>query len=689
MKATTTHAGGAAMPTLLIANRGEIALRIMRTAKQMGFRTLAVFSDADRGAPHVLAADLAIPIGGNTPQESYLDIGKVIGAALQGNADCVHPGYGFLSENTDFARACSDAGLTFIGPSPEVIELMGNKRRAKEFALQAGVPCIPGYQGTGSDSELTARAAEVGYPLMLKAAAGGGGRGMRVVRGPETLAEQLRSARAESLAAFGSDEIILEKALDNSRHIEIQVFADRHGNCIHLGERDCSIQRRHQKVVEEAPSPAVSPTLRERLGQAAVTLAQACNYTGAGTVEFLLDAEENFYFLEMNTRLQVEHGVTELVTGTDLVAWQLQVAHGEALPLSQADIQIHGHAIEVRLYAEDPEQNFLPQSGKILQWHSPANFAHQSEATQRMRFDHALAEGLEISPYYDPMLGKLMAWGESRDCARGVLSRALGELPLIGPRNNRFFLQQIMQDPVFSAGAAHTGFLNGQFTPAEASPSSRDVARALGVALLHHLSIPALERRAGRANWHSNGMAMPKHYRIDDGHDCQQVELGTAGAQGYLARLPSGLEIAVDLSSAAITPSCASLTCVTLNGIQQRAQWHLAERALVLIFQGRQWTFRDVTYAPARAKHAQSDGCIRAPMEGNLTRICVEVGETVTCGDLLATMEAMKMEHALKADCDGVVSAIDSSAGSQVKSGQPLIQIQVAKEPVEEAASPD
>ena len=678
------------MSTLLIANRGEIALRIMRTARQQGYRTVAIFSDADRGTPHVQAADMAIPIGGNTPQESYLDINKVIAAARESNADCVHPGYGFLSENADFARACDDAGLTFIGPPAAAIELMGNKRRAKDFAARAGVPCIPGYQGAGDHMELTARAADIGYPLMLKAAAGGGGRGMRLVTNPDDLEEQLRSARAESLAAFGSDEIILEKAISNARHIEIQVFADQHGNCIHLGERDCSIQRRHQKVVEEAPSPAVSAALREAMGQAAVTLAQACDYTGAGTVEFLLDAHENFFFLEMNTRLQVEHGVTELITGTDLVSWQLQVAEGKALPAKQSDIRFRGHAIEVRLYAEDPQQDFLPQSGTILRW-SPHSDAHNSlgETQSQLRFDHAVAEGLEISPYYDPMLGKLMAWEETRDAACGQLSRALQELPLIGPRNNRFFLQQILEDPTFCAGAAHTGFLTQQFTPRQTLPVAQDQARALAAALLHHRSIPVSEITAGRANWQSNRPALTRLYRLDDGGDCIDVNLRAINTQCYHAQLPSGEEVTLDLLAPHLAASSVTGGSVAVNDVQQPVQWHVADRQLTLIFQGRQWGFHDVTYAPAESTRTQSDGRIRAPMEGNLTQVCVSVGEVVARGDLLATMEAMKMEHALKADCDGIVSAIDTCPGSQVKSGQILIQIALSQAPVEEASLSD
>ena len=667
------------MPTLLIANRGEIALRIIRTARQRGYHTAAVYSDADHGAPHVLAADTAVCIGGRTPQESYLDIGKLITAAIQVGADFVHPGYGFLSENAQFARACDDAGLVFVGPSAEVIELMGNKRRAKEFALRAGVPCIPGYQGSDDTGTLARQADAVGYPLMLKAAAGGGGKGMRVVRDASGFESRLASARAESLAAFGSDEIILEKALDNARHIEIQVFADQHGNCIHLGERDCSVQRRHQKVVEEAPSPAVSPQLREQMGKAAVALAKACHYTGAGTVEFLLDTQNNFYFLEMNTRLQVEHGVTELVTGIDLVAWQLAVAEGAPLPLKQTEIDCTGHAIEVRLYAENPEQDFLPQSGKIQYW-QPLSPDENGPATKadKLRFDHALAEGLEISPYYDPMLGKLMAWGQNRDAACRRLYRALADLSLIGPRTNRFFLQQIIRDPVFRAGEAHTGFLSQQFHFAASSPQAEENARLVGIVVMHHLTISPADRLGNRANWQNGGPSLFRHYQLKDDKGTFQAKLKPDGKDSYSVSIRPNTLVTDSVSVVHANDSPCGEAALSVNGVMRTVQFALEEHRLTLISEGNQWEFSDITYAPAQVAKSLGSGQIRAPMEGNLTSICVEVGASVSRGDTLATMEAMKMEHSLTADCDGIVSAVKASAGGQVKSGQILIEIELA-----------
>ena len=669
------------MPKLLIANRGEIALRIMRTAKQHGYITLAIFSDADRDAPHVAAADIALPIGGSTPQESYLDIDKIIAAAHRGGADCVHPGYGFLSENARFARACEQAGLTFIGPSAEVIELMGNKRRAKQFAMTAGLPCIPGFAGSDDDAELRLRADEIGYPLMLKAAAGGGGRGMRIAESAQVFDSQLKSARAESLAAFGNDEIILEKVLNHTRHIEIQVFADQYGNCIHLGERDCSVQRRHQKVVEEAPSPAVAPALRKRMGEAAVALAKACHYTGAGTVEFLLDSAENFYFLEMNTRLQVEHGVTELITGTDLVAWQLAVSRGDMLPLTQSEVALHGHAIEVRLYAEDPNREFLPQSGIIHAWEPIDNTSNkQPHTTGSIRFDHALKTGLEVSPYYDPMLGKLMAWGESRGEARNRLASALAELPLIGPRTNRFFLQHILEDSTFAAGAAHTGYLTDQFSPRPLLASIAQTAMALAAALLHHLSLSPYDVRTGRANWHSNGFTAPWQYRISDSEKIALLSMTASSNGSYQVIFESGEKEQIELPCHPLNPIAAQPHPVWINGRQRLVQWSLTGKKLTLIYSGQQWDFSDQTYAPAEVSEVSGSGDIRAPMQGNLTQVCIEVGARVKRGDLVATMEAMKMEHNLKADCDGTVRDIAARAGDQVRSGQKLIRIESARE---------
>ncbi|MFS2127883.1 geranyl-CoA carboxylase subunit apha, partial [Pseudomonas sp. Pseusp97] len=402
---------------ILIANRGEIACRVIRTAHDLGYRTVAVYSEADANARHVQLADEAVCIGPAPVGQSYLKPEAILDAAKRTGAGAVHPGYGFLSENADFARACEAAGIVFIGPGVEAIHLMGSKRLSKIAMLEAGVPCIPGYEGVDQDEATLAREAQrIGYPLMIKASAGGGGRGMRLVTRSEDLAEQLRTARSEAQNAFGSGELILEKAVVQPRHVEIQVFGDSHGHIVYLGERDCSVQRRHQKVIEEAPCPVLTEELRAAMGEAAVKAAASVNYLGAGTVEFLLDASGAFYFLEMNTRLQVEHPVTELVTGQDLVAWQIRVAEGHPLPLTQAQIQLRGHAIEVRLYAEDTGNGFLPQTGQVLRWTPPQ--------LDGIRIDHGLREGQPVTPFYDPMLAKVIAYGATRDEARRKLVRA-------------------------------------------------------------------------------------------------------------------------------------------------------------------------------------------------------------------------------------------------------------------------
>ena len=415
---------------ILIANRGEIALRILRSARALGYRTVAVYSTADAQARHALEADEAVCIGEPLPAQSYLNISAILAAARQTGADAIHPGYGFLAENEDFAQACREAGLVFIGPSPESIRAMGHKAEAKRLMQKAGVPCVPGYDGDDQSSERLAQEAQrIGYPVMIKATAGGGGRGMRKVEQAQAFADALRSAQSEALNAFGSAQVLLERAIVEPRHIEIQVFADRHGNAVHLGERDCSVQRRHQKLIEESPSPAVSVALRERMGHTAVQAVQALGYEGAGTLEFLLDASGEFYFMEMNTRLQVEHPVTEAVTGLDLVEWQLRVAAGEALPLQQSQIQFNGHAIEVRLCAEDPAKGFMPQSGRFCEWSS----------STALRVEHALSADSEVPPYYDSMVAKLISHGAHRQEALRRLRAGLQDTVALGVTTNQAF----------------------------------------------------------------------------------------------------------------------------------------------------------------------------------------------------------------------------------------------------------
>ncbi len=450
---------------VLVANRGEIAVRIIKGCKQQGYATVAVYSEADREALHVQLADAAVCIGPARARDSYLSIAALLSAVQQTGADAVHPGYGFLSERADFAQAVQDLGLTFIGPDPASIAAMGNKSAAKLRMIAAGVPCVPGYQGDDQSYEvLVAEALKIGLPVMVKAAAGGGGRGMRLVHEASTLLANIQSARTEAANAFGSGQLLIEKAVLNARHVEIQVFGDRHGNVIHFGERDCSVQRRNQKVVEEAPSPAVNETLRERMGVSAVAAAKAVSYVGAGTVEFMLAADGAFYFLEMNTRLQVEHPVTEMVYGVDLVEWQLRVAQGEPLPLTQAEVSARrkGWAIEVRLCAEDPAKNFMPQIGTVQRWYTP-----QGEG---LRVDHGLHEGQVLTPHYDSLLGKLTAHGDSREAAREKLIQMLRETVLQGVVSNREFLMQVLSHPAFADGDFSTGFIAQHFPPPASKP---------------------------------------------------------------------------------------------------------------------------------------------------------------------------------------------------------------------------
>ena len=442
---------------VLIANRGEIACRVIRTAKNLGYETVAVYSDADRRARHVILADEAVYLGASPVGESYLDQEKILEAIRKSGADAVHPGYGFLSENESFAKALEERGIVFIGPPASAIALMGSKRESKIAMIEAGVPCVPGYQGNEQDpAVLIQEAKTVGLPVMLKASAGGGGRGMRLVHREEELAEAIQTACSEARNAFGSDEMIIERAVMRPRHIEIQVFADTHGNCISLGERDCSVQRRHQKVIEEAPSPAVNETLRRKMGEAAVRAAKACNYVGAGTVEFLLDENGEFFFLEMNTRLQVEHPVTEMVTGQDLVEWQLRVAAGESLNLTQEDVEIRGHAIEVRLYAEDAANGFLPQTGDLLRF--------DIAELDGCRTDHGVVQGQKVTPHYDPMLAKLIAWGPDRETARRKLNRMLRDSHILGMVTNQGFLTKALNAEDFVKGEATTALIADWFT---------------------------------------------------------------------------------------------------------------------------------------------------------------------------------------------------------------------------------
>ncbi|MFZ3208936.1 MAG: acetyl-CoA carboxylase biotin carboxylase subunit [Geobacteraceae bacterium] len=648
---------------ILVANRGEIAVRIFQSANALGYRTVAVYSEADAEALHVMHADQAVLIGPAAVGESYLRGDKIIEAAKKTGADAIHPGYGFLAENPDFARTCGDAGITFIGPPPDAIAWMGNKRAAKERMLAAGVPCVPGFHGVNlKEEELFEKALAMKFPLMVKAAAGGGGRGMRLVFDKQEFPAAVKSARSEALGAFGNDELIIEKALIDPRHIEIQIFADSHGNVIHLGERDCSIQRRHQKVIEEAPSPAVNAELRQRMGEAAVAAARAVSYVGAGTVEFLLDEEGNFYFLEMNTRIQVEHPVTEIITGLDLVALQLRVAAGMPLGIEQSQVVLQGHAIEVRLYAEDTAGEFLPQTGDVLAWIPPAG--------EGVRVDHALIQGQKVSSHYDPMLAKIIAGGADREEARRRLSRAVEECVLFGVKSNQSFLAQVLVHEEFAKGTATTGFIGQYFQlsqRAERKPS--DLHLGLAAILFHQTGAEQAQERVSLQNWQSSNPG-PRPYKLSfDGREVN-VLLYCADSERYLLRIGDrSLEVTLLRKN-------EREIVFTSGEVQEKAAWHMTKDHVYLNLAGEVHDFTDITLEPAVSGRKIAKGQLVAVMDGRIVAIHVEEGQKVEAGDTLMVMEAMKIEHHIRADIAGVVKPFLTKLNDQVKAQQLLVVVE-------------
>jgi geranyl-CoA carboxylase alpha subunit len=617
------------MKRLLIANRGEIARRVIRTAHRMGIATVAVHSDSDARALHVREATQAVALGGDASADSYLRIDKLVAAARATGADAVHPGYGFLSENAEFAQAVIDAGITWVGPPPASIRALGSKSAAKALAREHGVPVLPGYFGADqADDRLQAEARKVGLPLMVKAAAGGGGRGMRLVTDFAQLAAAIQGARSEAQSAFGSGELLLERALLDPRHVEVQVFCDSHGQGIHLGERDCSVQRRHQKIIEETPSPAVDAALRERMGRCAVDLALAAGYVGAGTVEFLLEGE-SFFLMEMNTRLQVEHPVTEMVTGLDLVEWQLRVARGEPLPLAQEQVAFRGHAIEVRLCAED--EHYTPHSGTVRRFRSPLDGTEAG-----LRFDHAISEGQEVPPYYDSMLGKLIAHAAGRAEAIERLAGALDRLELLGLPTNRRFLAACLRDPRFMAGDARIPFLTeaGDGIREQLEREERSIAAACGVAAL----LP-----------HGPSDALPSRF-------ARPVRLRHRGET---------LDVAVRESVGA---AVARAVAVPLPG----RRWHVQHGAIDLFI-------ADASFdPPGGAGTAGGADELRAPFNGKVIATPVRPGAAVARGDTLVILESMKLEHALAATRDGIVRALHVEPGQQAATSQVLVSLEPA-----------
>jgi len=645
---------------ILVANRGEIALRIMRTAKRLGYGTVAVYSDADRDALHVREADSAVRIGEALPAQSYLRIDAIIAAAKASGASAVHPGYGFLAENEDFARACRDAGLVFIGPSPEAIKAMGNKAGAKEIMQKAGVPVVPGYQGADqSDAAMLAEAKRIGFPVMIKAVAGGGGRGMRLVANVTSFPDALRSARSEAQGAFGDPSVILERAIIDPRHIEIQVFGDRHGNAIHLGERDCSVQRRHQKLIEEAPSPAVSPQLRARMGEVAVAAVKALGYEGAGTLEFLLDKSGAFYFMEMNTRLQVEHPVTEAVTGLDLVELQLRVAAGEPLGQKQDDICFDGHAIEVRLCSEDAGRDFMPQSGRMLRWQMPGG----------IRVEHALQSGSVIPPFYDSMISKIISHGAARDEARGKLICGLEQAEAFGVTTNQSFLISCLRHPTFAKGEATTAFIGNHRDELLASHADAACDAALAALLLYVSHPHSPPWRPGR----SLAATFPLAARFELGGKIHEMEIARERDGSYLATNngdAARFEIE-ELGDGAIR--------FRHDGVMRSAKFLRHDDRLYLLHCGVTSAVHDLTLAaPVSVAASGGDGRVRAAMNGRVVAVLVKPGDKVSAGQPVLTLEAMKMEHVHTAGVAGTVSSIDVAEGEQVMTGKIVVEIEAA-----------
>ena len=689
--------------SVLVANRGEIAVRVIAACQQMGIRAIAVYSEADRDAAHVRAADEAYCIGPAEARLSYLNIPAIVAVAREHGAQAIHPGYGFLSENAEFAQACSDAGIVFVGPPPEAIRLMGSKTAAKRAVEAAGVPTVPGYAGEKQDERTMRREAErIGYPVLIKAAAGGGGKGMRAVRTPQELPEALAAARREAGAAFGDDAVFLEKLVEGPRHVEFQIFADQHGHCIHLGERDCSIQRRHQKVVEESPCIALTPALRAEMGAAAVRAAQAAGYVNAGTVEFLLDRDGRYYFLEMNTRLQVEHPVTESVTGLDLVRLQLEISAGRPLAITQEQIVPRGHAIEVRLYAEDPANGYLPSTGTVLAFAPPR--------APGVRVDAGIAAGDAVTVYYDPMLAKLIAAATDRPAAVERLAWALKHFGVLGVATNIPLLDAIAHEPDFRAGDVSITYLDthdlGAATERHEAPAEALVAAALWEMQSSDVAATTTPGANGHANgpfnpWTSRAALGPtaaRRLRYTTGGHEHGIELAplSSGEEGSHAMRPYSVTLDGAPWPAAGVPVSATLRdanggTVTLAAGATRVTGQVARRGydVLVSWRGRGYTLAkprplDVAEAAAAGSAGAGVGAGRrtlvAPMAGTVIKVNVAEGEAVKEHQTLVVLGAMKMEHAIAAPYTGRVVRVPHVAGDVVPGGEPLVEVEAAGE---------
>jgi len=660
---------------ILIANRGEIACRVAATAKRLGIQTVAVYADADAEAMHVKACDEAVHIGGSAPAQSYLQWQRILDAARATGAQAVHPGYGFLSENDAFATACAEAGLVFIGPKPASIRAMGLKAESKRLMANAGVPLVPGYHGENQDSAFLQEQADViGYPVLIKASAGGGGKGMRVVSQAGDFAAALSSCQREAINSFANDAVLIEKYVQRPRHIEIQIFGDNHGNCVSLFERDCSVQRRHQKVLEEAPAPGMTAAMRLAMGEAAVAAAKAVQYVGAGTVEFIVeqadDGAMSFYFMEMNTRLQVEHPVTEAVTGLDLVAWQLRVAAGEPLPKSQDQLQLNGHAIEARICAENPNQDFLPATGPL--WHfSGPEASHFFFTAGGVRLDTGVTQGDVVSPFYDSMLAKLIVWGADRDEALAKLDKALSEMQVVGVANNVAFLRDVVQSASFSQGDLDTDLITRERDNLfKTQTLSEDLAVAGVMGMVLRQEVDAMGSNPWQAvdGWQVVG-APPRPFQLQgawgDEVRALNVVLYSAPQRLRIADTDHAFEWRAHPRGVSV---CLNGVWTDLSVVASAGQYHVFSRAGHAVLQR-------VDPLAGSAQAADALGGLNTPMPGKLIRMDVAVGDTVAKGQVLAVMEAMKMEHSIASPRDGVVSEVFYAVGDQVAEGQALLTL--------------
>ncbi len=658
--------------TVLIANRGEIACRIIATCRRMAIRTVAVYSDADANSRHVRLADSAVHIGPSAARESYLSIDRIIQAAKQSGAQAIHPGYGFLSENAEFAEACARHGIVFIGPSPNAMRAMGSKAAAKRLMREAGVPMTPGYDGSNQEPKfLEEQAQSIGYPVMIKANAGGGGKGMRRVDARDQFQPALAACRREAAAAFGDDSVLIERYLVQPRHVEVQVFGDTYGNVISLFERDCSVQRRNQKVVEEAPAPLISEQLRESLGEAGRSAARAVDYVGAGTVEFLVDRDGGFYFMEMNTRLQVEHPVTELITGLDLVEWQLRVAAGEPLPLKQNELTMRGHAMEARIYAENPAHDFLPSIGRLMHLKFP-------KTSDRVRIDTGVEEGDTITPFYDPMIAKLIVWNESRELALQEMTRALKEIQIVGVANNAGFLERLVTSPSFATAKLDTSLIEREqrwVTAAEATPGDDIFAIAALAIIVRERDEAAREQNSAwavRDGWRLNGSyrrtfefmhgERAKSVVVDYGHRLYRATVGNS-----LFAMTGNIEPDKSLS-------------VSIEGRKVRADVIESDGTLYLFADSNRWVLSYNDPLAMELEHVAKESSFLAPMPGRVIALTVQPGEKVEKGAALMVLEAMKMECTIYAPAAGSVGAFHFSVGDQVTEGVALLHFDRAEE---------